>query len=167
MNPFRNCSNCFLIASSWSAPRSSKTVWARETSRRPPKYGLVPSVRKTGSQAFWLRIVPKASLTRAHHGDRLAAEDAFDIRCRPRKPVDGVLQNTRHRVVVFGCRQKQTAAFRDRLLHFSNSSWYAFRRFHVAVVKRYAFDTLNLEFCASRHQFHRCPQQSRVERAAS
>ena len=38
----------------------------------------------------------KASLTRAHHGDRLAAEDALDIRCRPGEPVYDVLQNTGH-----------------------------------------------------------------------
>src|SRR5712692_5109004 len=47
---------------------------------------------QNGKPGILTQNCSKASLTRAHHGDRLAAEDAFDIRCRPRKPVDGVLQ---------------------------------------------------------------------------
>ena len=51
---------------------------------------------QNGKPGILTQNCSKASLTRAHHGDRLAAEDAFDIRCRARKPVDGVLENAGH-----------------------------------------------------------------------
>src|SRR5438270_12628803 len=40
------------------APVSSNTFAARDTSSRAPNQGCVPSVRSTGSQADWLRMVP-------------------------------------------------------------------------------------------------------------
>src|SRR5437762_8460006 len=39
-------------------PVSSNTFAARDTSSRAPNQGCVPSVRSTGSQAVWLRMVP-------------------------------------------------------------------------------------------------------------
>ena len=52
VNPCRNFSSCFFTASSFILPCSSKTASARETIRRPPNQGFVPSVRSTGSHAF-------------------------------------------------------------------------------------------------------------------
>ena len=48
------------MAASLSVPASSKTLPARATISRPPVHSCTPSVRSTGSQAAWLRIVPKA-----------------------------------------------------------------------------------------------------------
>jgi hypothetical protein len=47
-----------LTAASVSVPDSSKTPWARETRSRPSDQNSAPSVRRTGSHAFWLMMVP-------------------------------------------------------------------------------------------------------------
>ena len=52
------CCSRSRISSLTSAPSASKTLPPRGTSRRAPNQGLVPSVRSTGSQAAWLRVVP-------------------------------------------------------------------------------------------------------------
>src|SRR6266542_5576475 len=51
---------------------------------------------QNGKPGILTQNCSKASLTRAHHGDRLAAEDSWNIRRWPGEPVYDVLQNTGH-----------------------------------------------------------------------
>ena len=58
VKPSRNSRRCFLAGSSIRTPLASKAVRARETINRPPLHCRVPRVLRTGSHAFWLRMVP-------------------------------------------------------------------------------------------------------------
>ena len=49
----------------------------------------------------------EAAGQRAKYRHRLSAENPTDVGRRPRKPVNRVLEHTRHRVVVFGHREEQ------------------------------------------------------------
>ena len=56
---FEILAHCSRSFGSARAPSFVKTFGARDTISRPPDHKSAPSVRRTGSHAFWLRIVPK------------------------------------------------------------------------------------------------------------
>ena len=58
-SPGERCSRLARIFGSESVPSAAKAACARGTISRPSVQSRAPRVRNTGSQAFWLRMVPK------------------------------------------------------------------------------------------------------------
>src|SRR3954447_7640892 len=100
----------------------------------------------------------------AHERDRLADEDAQDVRRWPGQPVDGILEHARDRVDVLRRGEDEAVRGRDRVLEGRDRPGDALGRLQVAVVERDAADRRDRQLDVLRRQLRRGTQQRRVER---
>ena len=74
---------------------------------------------------------------RAHQRDGAPSEDARDVGGRAREPVDRVLEDARHRVVVLGRDQEESVRARDAILERAHRFGGAVLGLEVPVVERH------------------------------
>ena len=91
----------------------------------------------------------------AHQGEGLAVKGIVSM--GPGSPIDSVLENSRHRIVVFGCSNQDGVCCLDLCLKLS----YLFRllSFQILVEGRDALKVKDLEKGPFRHQLCCCAQQ--------
>ena len=101
---------------------------------------LGPELRAQGAEDRQPRVLAEDGAEIARRGsyerDRLSAENPLDVGRWPRQPVDGVLENARDRIVVFGRDEKQAVGRRNRVFQRRDRVGNSIGGLPVSIVER-------------------------------
>ena len=132
---------------------------------RPSDQSRAPRVRNTGSQAFWLRMVPKPP------GEAPISPTGLPPNTRGMSAAGRDSQSTAFfitpgiELLYSGVTKQQAVGDSDAVLQRLHHGRNAFGRLEVAVVQRNAADRGDAQLHVGRHQLDRGAQERTVERA--